>query len=92
MDEAALVLSLMAAPEVLLAWFGGLLQREGRRGDYAAASLDVADHIARAGVDRGAHLGGEGSVDHLLCRVPCALPCNGGGEGRRGDISPSPPP
>ena len=75
MEEAALVLSSMATPEVLPTWFGGLLQHEGRRNDYVAASLDVADHFAQAGVDHDLHLSGKDSIDHLLTYAEFLVPC-----------------
>ncbi|CAK0894210.1 unnamed protein product [Prorocentrum cordatum] len=75
MEEAVLVLSSMATPEVLPTWFGGLVQHEGRRNDYVAASMDVAGHFAQAGVDHSVHLSGKDSIDHLLTYAEFLVPC-----------------
>ncbi|CAK0815072.1 unnamed protein product, partial [Prorocentrum cordatum] len=74
-EEAVLVLSSMATPEVLPTWFGGLVQHEGRRNDYVAASMDVADYFVQAGVDHSVHLSGKNSIDHLLTYAEFLVPC-----------------
>ncbi|CAK0877917.1 unnamed protein product, partial [Prorocentrum cordatum] len=74
MEEAVLVLSSMATPEVLPTWFGGFVQHEGRRNDYVAASMDVADHFVQAGVDHSVHLSGKDSIDHLLTYAEFIVP------------------